>query len=395
MKAKGLWLLLLFIGLAFGLSAQQRQSDDGAGKYRSIIPEDKQELLKNIDMYANTQLAFRNDFTDGEYLGSKFKFEQFRMEIKGYLHKNIYFRFRHRFTSTFEPQSIDKIIKGVDFAYLVFTLSDRWKLTIGKTYADWGGIEFDLNPIDIYVYSDIIEMADNFLTGIEAHYKVSDNHSLGFQMLNSRTGTFEDIYDTVPDVQPSKVPLALVFNWRGSLWHGKVTTIWSYSFFVEAQDYAKNYIALGNQFHSKYIDLAYDYKISLEGIDRTGIISNEIPDSLYNYAVKNTLYRSHWIRATMKFSPKWHFSVDAFVDIANWNSDLDPQKTQNHFRTVYSVIPTIEFYPWENFDLKFFLGFVGRWYRYSDYAKNRPGLEKKDYSTTNIMIGLISPLKFL
>jgi len=50
MKAKGLWLLLLFIGLAFSLSAQQRQSDDGAGKYRSIIPEDKQELLKNICM---------------------------------------------------------------------------------------------------------------------------------------------------------------------------------------------------------------------------------------------------------------------------------------------------------------------------------------------------------
>ena len=395
MRTKALLILLLLTGIIFNLNAQQRQSDDGAGKYRSIIPEDKQELLKNIDMYANTQVDFRNDFLNGEYQGSKFKFEQFRLETKGYLHKNIYFRFRYRFTSTFEPQSIDKIIKGVDFAYLVFTLSDRWKLTVGKTYADWGGIEFDYNPIDIYIYSDIIEMADNFLTGVEAHYKVSDKHSLGVQILNSRTSTFEDIYDTVPDVTPSKFPVAFVFNWRGSLWNGKVTTIWSYSYFVEAQKYGKHYIALGNQFHSKRFDIAYDYKISSEGLDRTGIISDEIPDNLYNYAVKKTLYRSHWVRATVKFNPKWHFSVDAFVDFASWRDNMDPQKNEDKFRTVYSVIPTIEYFPWENFDLKFFLGFTGRWYRYSEYAKTRPGLDKKDYSEGRVMIGMISPLKFL
>ena len=44
--------------------------------------------------------------------------------------KKIYFRFRHRYTSSFEPQSIDKIIKGVDFAYVTFTLSDKVQLTI-------------------------------------------------------------------------------------------------------------------------------------------------------------------------------------------------------------------------------------------------------------------------
>jgi hypothetical protein len=94
-------------------------------------------------------------------------------------------------------------------------------------------------------------------------------------------------------------------------------------------------------------------------------------------------------------TPKWHFSVDAFVDFADWTSDKDPLKTQNRFRTVYSVIPTIEFYPWDDFNLKFFIGYVGRWYKYSDYAKNRPGLMKQDYNTSRVMIGLISPLKFL
>jgi hypothetical protein len=31
--------------------------------------------------------------------------------------------------------------------------------------ADWGAWEFDWNPIDIYEYSDIVEYADNFLSG--------------------------------------------------------------------------------------------------------------------------------------------------------------------------------------------------------------------------------------
>ena len=393
MKIILLFILFLLMFAGF-VQAQERQSDDNT-TYRSIIPEAKQGLLSNIDMYANTQMDFRSDFTDGDFMGANFKFEQFRLEIKGYIFKNVYFRFRHRYTSTFEPQSIDKIVKGVDFAYLRFDLGEHWQFTIGKTYADWGGIEFDLNPIDIYHYSDIIEMADNFLTGVEVHYKVNKNQSFGFQILNSRTGTFDDIYDTVPDVEPSKVPLALVFNWRGSFFNGKLSSIWSYSFFTEAKHMGMNYIALGNKFRSNHFDIAYDYKISIEDLDRSGIISEEIPDDLYNYAVKNTVYQSHWIRATYKINKKWHFSLDAFVDIADWKDDLDPLKTENRFRTAYSFIPTVEYFPWGDFNFKFFFGYVGRYFKYSDYAKSRPGFNFKDYNTGRIMIGFISPLKFL
>ncbi len=389
MKAKTLLFIFLLTGLAAFVNAQERQAYE-TYRFRTIIPTDKQQLLKNIDMFANTQLDFRSDWTGQNYVGSKFKFEQLRLEIKGELHKNIYFRFRHRYTSTFEPQTIDKIIKGVDFAYLNFTLGKRWKLTMGKMYADWGGIEFDLNPIDIYVYSDIIEYADNFLTGIEANYQLAKNHNVGLQLLNSRTGTFEDLYDTIPNVTASKVPLAIVFNWRGSFFDGKINTIWSYSAFTEAKGYGMNYFALGQQFHSKFFDLAYDFKYSAEDIDRTGIISDEIPDTLYNYAVKNTVYVSHWIRATYKLNRNIHLSMDAFVDFADWTNNADPLKTENRFRTVYSIIPTLEVYPWDDFDMKFYVGYVGRWYRYSDYAKTRPGLEKQDYSTTRIMIGMIS-----
>jgi len=381
--------IVLFL-FAIGISQAQLRQADTSSVYRSLIPHEKQELLKNIDIIANMQLGMRNDFMDGEHLESKFKFEQFRLEIKGYVHKNIFFRFRHRYTSTFEPQSIDKIIKGVDFAYLRFDLSEKVQLTVGKTFADWGGIEFDMNPIDIYEYSDIIEMADNFLTGVGIYYQAFDKHGFSFQILNSRTQSFEELYQGHPKLEGSEIPLAAVINWRGSFWDGKFTTLWSYSLFNEAKNTFKNYIALGNQLKLDKLTLTYDFKWSKEDLDRTGIISGDVPDDLYPYALENTLYYSHWLKADYRFAEKWQMSFVGFVDKAKWMDDIDPLKTSDDWRTAYGVIPTIEFFPWNDLNLKFFAGYVGRFYNYSDYAKSRVGAE--DYNTGRIIFGIISPL---
>jgi len=388
---KNVYILVVLI-LLFGpyaLQGQNRQADT-TSTYRSLIPTGKQSLLKNIDMIANMQMGLRSDFYDGDHQETRFRIEQFRLEIKGYVHEKIYFRFRHRYTSEFEPQTIDKIIKGVDFMYLRFDLSERVQLTIGKTFADWGGIEFDLNPIDIYEYSDIIEMADNFLTGAGVYWQTTKNHGLSFQLLNSRTQSFEELYQGYPELEGSEFPLALVANWRGSFWDGKFTTLWSYSLFNEAKNTFKNYIALGNQLTLDKLAIAYDFKWSMEDLDRTGIISRDVPDDLYPYALENTLYYSNWLKVDYRFADKWGFSFVGFIDKAKWLDDIDPLKTSNDWRTGYGYIPSLEFWPWEDLNLKFFLTYVGRNYNYSDYAKARVGVQ--DYNTGRVMIGIISPL---
>jgi len=393
----GVKLLIFVLIFSGNLFAQDKQSDT-ASVYRVLIPESKQSLLKNIDIIANTQMGFRNDFSKGEYIGSKFKFEQFRLEVKGYVHEKIFFRFRHRYTSSFEPQSIDKIIKGVDMAYIRFDLSDKWQFAAGKMIADWGGIELDYNPIDIYQYSDIISHGDFFMTGIAANYKPGKNQSISFQLLDSRTGSFEELYDTVPDVTPTKLPLAAVANWNGKFFGGKLLTTWSYSFFAEAKGYGMHFIALGNQFKSKKFDFAYDFKLSFEGLDRTGIISDIVPDDVYNYALKNTVYRSHWTRMIFRVTPQLHLNMDAFIDCALWKNN-DPEypelKTGNLIRRVYNIIPTVEYFPFKKLNLKFFASYVGRFYRFSDYAKQRPGANFEDYNTSRITIGLITPLHIM
>ena len=398
MKTK-IFLSVILLAVVSVVNAQYQS--DTLATYRTVIPIEKQSLMKNIDIITNIQTGFRSDFIDGEHQSSQFKFEQFRLEIKGYVHEKIYFRFRHRYTSTFDPQSIDKIIKGVDFAYFRFDLTDKLQFTLGKTYADWGGIEFDLNPIDIYEYSDIIEMADNFLTGAGLTYHVTKKHNITVQILDTRTSTFNDIYGAVPGIEQSEVPLAGVLNWRGSFLDGKLSTLWSYSYFNEGKITAsdksvgKNYIALGQLYKMDKLYIAYDYKLSMEGLDRTGIISGDIPDNLYAFSVENTMYQSHWTRINYEFMPKWHVSLDAFIDFAYWKDDIDPFKTEDKFRTAISYVPTIEYFPWDDINLKFFVGYVGRHYMYSDYAKTRPGMGLDDFSTGRAIIGIITPLHVL
>lgn len=399
MKFKILLFSCCFAALNQVVFAQIKQSDTSV-YYKSIIPVDKQSRLSNFEIIANQQYAMRSDFIDDEYLGSHYKMEQFRLEMRGWVSEKVFFRFRHRYTSAFEPQSQDKIIKGVDMAYLNFKIGkkDKWELQAGKFCLDWGGIEFDLNPIDIYEYSDIIEQADNFMSGVGTRYNINKTNYIGLQVYNSRTQTYDELYggDSIignAGIEASKEPLGAVVTWRGSILDGKITTLWSYSLTNEAKDIYKNYFAFGQQLNLKKITIAYDFKYSIEDLDRTGIISKEIPRSEYGYVLQNTVYYSHWARIDWQFIDKWHLCFDGFVDYALWTDDEDPLKTSDLIRTAYTYIPTIEYHPWDDVNLKFFAGYVGRIFEYSDYAKMK--INAQDYNTGRVMIGLISPLKLL
>jgi hypothetical protein len=371
---------------------QEKQVSDTTG-YSAIIPINKQNLLKNIDVIANMQYNFRNDFQDGKFQDSRFRMEQFRFEIKGNVTDKVYFRLRQRYTSELQPQSVDKLTRATDLAFIRIDASPKVSLSFGKVCADWGGYEFDYNPIEIYEYSDIIEQADNFLSGAGVAYRPNTGNELTFQVLNSRTKSFEELYGNPPGKTESKVPLAFVGNWRGSLFNHLINTIWSYSIFTEAESTFMNYLALGNQLKLKKFSLEYDFKLSGEGLDRTGIVSATIPDSLYNYAVEKTLYSSHWLKADYRVSKKVNLAFVGFVDFAKWRDDIDAQKDEDKIRTAWGFVPSVEYYPFDKLNLKFFVNYVGRIYNYSDYAKKRFGAS--DYNTGRFCIGFITPLLIL
>jgi hypothetical protein len=396
---KSLKWILLFLILPSVMWAQKQERQIGdTTYYKTMIPATKQTLLKNVSMIANMNFAYRNEFVDGDYTQSRFRTEQFRLEIRGQITDKVYFRFRDRYTRAQTSESIDNLSRSVDLAFLRFDLTDKFSISAGKMCADWGAWEFDWNPIDIYEYSDIVEYADNFLTGVGFTYTPSNRNQFTFQVLDSRTKSFNELYGEQPNFTESKAPLAFVSNWRGSLFDGKVKTIWSYSLFNEAQDANgkganMNYIALGNEFNFGKFRFIYDFKWSDEELDRTGLVSETIPNDLYNYSVANTQYIGHWINLKYQINPRLALTFVGMMDIANWNnSNNDPLNTtgEKHIRNAWGYIPAVEYSPWKDLNVKFFANWIGRVYDYSDYAIDRFGVA--DHTTGRFTIGFISPL---
>jgi len=395
-----LLVLLLCCLLPGVFVAQQVEQQTGdTTRYQTIIPEAKQGLLKNMNMIANMQFALRSEFVDGDHTTTRFKNEQFRLEFRGQVTNKLYFRFRDRYTRAQTSESVDNLSRSTDLAYIRIDASDKLSIYAGKLCADWGGFEFDYNPIDIYEYSDIIEYADNFLTGAGVSYNLTPNHQFTFQVLDSRTKTFTELYGPQPNFTESKVPLSWVINWRGSLLDGKLKTIWSYSINTEAHNIPEDknanmsYVALGTELTLGKFVVAYDFKLSDEDLDRTTIVSNTVPDNLYAYSLQNCEYIGHWAHLHYRLSNKINLSLMAMLDTANWNNaDQDTQNPdgETHIRDAWGFIPTFEYYPWDNYNLRFFVNYVGRTYEYSDYAKSRFGAV--DNTTGRFNIGFVSPV---
>ena len=391
--------ILLFGILTTNIYAQQeKQSDSTINHTVPLITANKADLLNNVDVIFNTQIGLNNYFTDGTYTASRFEVNQFRFEVKGKVYKDkVFFRFRDRYTKDTEVQSIDKISSSTDLAFIGYTISEQTSFAIGKMTANWGGYEFDMNPIDIYQYNDIVDNSDNFLTGVQFNWVLSKSHVLSGQILNSRTKSFNELYENVPGIEEAKFPAAYVGNWNGSFLGGKFKTIYSFSIFQEASENGKPvnmyYTALGNQFQTKKWKFQYDFKWSSEDLDRTGVVSSLIPETVLGHAAENVYYMEHWLRTVYSIDEQWKISMIGMVSSAHWKDIPSNQASSSLVRTAWGVIPTVEFYPIKNYNLKFFATYVGRYYEYSDYAKTT--LNQADGNTGRIMIGVISPLLVL
>ncbi|GAO44061.1 porin [Flavihumibacter petaseus] len=394
--------LVCFIGILILLHlqghSQQDKQTDTLFKNDPLIKVRKAELLNNVDVIFNVQAGLNNNFRNGEYVNSQFAINQFRFEIKGKVYKDkIFFRFRDRYTRDPEVQSVDNVSRSTDLAFIGYNISQKTSVTIGKMTANWGGFEFDMNPIDIYQYNDIINNSDNFLTGVQFSWTPSTKNAYTAQVLNSRTKTYREIYGFVPGVTEAKFPAAYIGNWSGNFADGRFKTIYSFSIFQEATENGKPvnmyYTALGNQLTISKWRFQYDFKWSAQDLDRTGIISDLVKDSLFSYAAKNVGYFEHWLRVTYLLRPQLKLSIIGMVSTGYWYDIPDPSVTSSKLRTSWGVIPTVEYYPIKNFNLKFYATYVGQYIKFTDYAKTALG--QVNYNTSRVMLGITSPLTVL
>ncbi|HSD06833.1 porin [Flavobacterium sp.] len=390
---KKILLYLTVVMLPILTFGQIKTLEENTGQ-QPLIPTPKLALLKDVDVIFNTRMALDNYFVDGNFTNSAFSLNQLRLEMKGKIHDKIFFRFRNRYTKIADANTVDNTIRALDLAYLVFDVTPQAKFSFGKMVGDWGGYELLTNPIEILSYNTINNTAENFLVGASFSFALEDHKNIfDFQLLNSRNKTFQDQYATnlPPGIEISKMPLVAVGNWKGHLFDSKWETTYSYSFYNDAKNAKGNFVSLGNKFKANKLVLFYDFQYSNEDLDRKGVVTN-IVKSKYAYAAEDVNYIDNWFRAEYLIRPKLNLLFTVMSSNAYWNGNPDPNKKSNLLNT-YGIIPTIEFSPFSDINLKFYAGYIAKKNNYSTYAQNTFGV--KDGTTGQISFGIIAPLLVL
>ena len=257
--------LYLFVGFIFfhltslGL-IEQHQIDTSYKQDMPIVPLPQTGPLKNIYFISNMRFAFENNFDKGNYTGSRFRMQEWRPEILGQVYPGVSFRVRLSLFPNPNTSSTDNLKRNIDFLSVSVKMSPKLYLTLGKMISEWGGYEIDQNPINLYLFNDIVNFSDLFLTGAKLDYKASANHTISAQVLNANTRTFNEMYGTIPGVTASKFPLAFLTQWRGTFAGGKFQTLYSYNLFTQAKGKQVNMFTLGNQLKLDKWKVQYDFK---------------------------------------------------------------------------------------------------------------------------------------
>ena len=376
-------LALLFVPLT---TMAQQDKDASAGEeslFEKVTKIEKKQ--DNFHFLLNLNNSFDVNQADGEFQNAKFNMRQIRIEAKGNINKTFSFRWRQRLNRSNSPASdgIDNMpATSIDVAGIGVKTSDIFSMFLGKQCAAYGGIEFDLNPIEIYEYSDMVDYMSNFLTGANFQFQLNPNHQLQLQVLDSRSGSMNDMYGA--GYEQSKVPLLYTVNWNGSF-GGVFNTRWSYSIMSQADGYQSYYLALGNELNLDKFNAFFDVMYMREGIDREGIVSGIVGNKLDGGHQNDAEYLSFVMKAQYRFNPKWNVFVKGMLENEGLSKD-NGLIEKGKYRTAYGYLAGIEYYPLKNSNLHFFLTYVGRHYSYTNRAK---AYGADDYSTNRISLGYI------
>lgn len=315
-----------------------------------VPPEEMESpLRKKFNMYFNFQTSLDAEKKGENDLTTKFQARQLRLEVRGDLTERIFYRFRHRLNKSNAAVSLDNLATATDMMYAGFRLNEKWTATVGKMCQMWGGYEFDLNPMNIYEYSDFLNNMDNFMLGAMITYAPNPNHEFNLQITDVRNSNFADLYATATaTIKESNTPLAYIFNWNGNLLDGLVQTRWGAGLQSEADGYTNALVMLGTKLNLPKFQVFLDYMMANDQLDRLKFTPRSKTE-----VVKDAKYNSFVLKAEYQPAPEWNIFAQGLYETAN--SSL----ANNEFKGI-GYFAGVEYLPFKEQDLRFFLAYIGR-----------------------------------
>lgn len=388
-------ICLLLVATASFATAQVKSRNAGVPTGEITLLERVADIEKKNDwfnLYLNMNGSFDAKFNQDGMNGlseGAFRINQLRIEAKGKVNDWLSYRWRQRLNRDNDGSNdIDNAPTSIDIAGIGVKLSDKWSLFAGKQCAAYGGFEFDLNPIEIYQYSEIINNMSNFMTGLTVTYDFNPNQQLQFQVLNSLNEGVENTYGA--NLEKSRMPLVYTLNWNANMFGGFWQTRWSVSVMDEVKDKYMYYVALGNQFNfSKKCNMYIDFMSSTEELDRKGIMTNMLGGKTFfdDHNAYDAMYNSVVAKVNYRFKPKWNvFAKGMLESAAMFKSNEGVEK--GNYRTSVGYLAGIEYYPMDT-NLHFYMTFVGQTNLFTERAKM---FGNDDYSTQRVSVGFIYQL---
>ena len=315
-----------------------------------VPPEEMENpLRKKFNMYFNFQTSLDAEKKGENDLTTKFQARQLRLEVRGDLTERIFYRFRHRLNKSNVAASLDNLATATDMMYAGFRLNEKWSATVGKMCQMWGGYEFDLNPMNIYEYSDFLNNMDNFMVGAMITYAPNPNHEFNLQITDVRNSNFANLYATATaTIKESNTPLAYIFNWNGNLLDGLVQTRWGAGLQSEADGYTNALVMLGTKLNLPKFQVFLDYMMANDQLDRLKFTPRSKTE-----VVKDAKYNSFVLKAEYQPAPEWNIFAQGLYETAN--SSL----ANNEFKGI-GYFAGVEYLPFKEQDLRFFLAYIGR-----------------------------------
>lgn len=382
-------------------SAQGNNTGMGGndGDYESLAHRifNLEKKTDAFNVYFNYASSFQ-EFDDGNEWSSSFKNKQARIEIKGNITDKLSYRWRHRLNKNNTAQSEDNFAKATDILMVGYQFTPKFGIQAGKMCQNWGGFEFDENPMYIYQYSDMVDNMDNFMAGVNISVKPVPTQEIALNVTDAYNNKFADEYGAgakslenkgTRTLEASNHPLTYILLWSGSFFGDKLQTRWSYGLQTQAEHKYSREIVIGQKLNLDKFQWYFDYMGAFDGLDRLKIASTEGASYLEangaNY-FSDVHYNSFITKMNWQFAPQWNLMLKGTYETAS------PQNNEEfkNYRKSYMYLASVEYYPVKSQDFRVFLSYLGRHYDYKDKVA-KYGLA--DYSTNRIELGFMYRIK--
>ena len=370
------------------------ETDDTETLAKRIFNLEKKTDAFNFHInFASSLMA--EDANHGEWDG-RFICRDLRIDIKGDITPKVFYRIRHSLTMSQEAKGLDRFAKATDIMMLGYRTSSKVELAAGKLCQIWGGFEYDQNPMEIYRYSDLVEMMDIFMAGAMVSYHPHPSQEIALQVTNSYNDSFNAELGSSPQVvtrdlqqsEPlsrSRLPLTYILNWNGNLFQDMLQTRWAWGLQTQAKHKYSRMLTLGQQLSLNDLQLYVDYYGEWDDLDRLHYATRDLYHMMPPGNTHIGKVHSHSLVAKMnwQFAPKWNLMLKGTYE----TTSVARIEELHNYRKSIGYLGSIEYWPVEKQDFRVFLAYLGHKYNFNKAC----GLQS--YNTNRVELGFMYRIK--